>query len=134
MLIFSFALTILKVDIKLPSEVQNQSTYDKLRRVDWLGSVTLVGTVGTLLLGFSLKSTEELPWAHPLVWGLFVASAVFGVCFVSVETFVSHSPVMPLHLIRKRTPLAVALSNFLSSTVAFSTVQFCSYLLVLYSG
>ena len=111
---------MLKVDIELPSEIQSQSTSDKIRRVDWFGSITLVGTVGCLLLGFSLKSTEELPWTHPIVWGLFVASTVFGCLFVLVETYWSHSPVMPLHLICRRTPFAVAMSYFLSSAVAYS--------------
>lgn len=101
----------MKVNIKLPPEVANRSTYEKLRRIDVLGSTTLVGTVGTLLLGFSLKSTEEMPWSHPLIWGLFVASAVCGVAFVYVETHIAPFPVMPMRLITRRTPLFVSLSN-----------------------
>ena len=85
--------------------------YDKVQRIDFLGSSTLVGTVGTLLLGFSLKSTEELPWSHPLIWSLFIASAVCCVGFVYVETNVSPYPVMPMRLITRRTPLFVSLSN-----------------------
>lgn len=100
-----------KVSIKLPSEVENRSAYDKLRRIDFLGSITLVGTVGCLLLGLSLKSTEELDWSHPLIWGLLVSSAVFGTAFVYVETHVAPYPVMPMRLITRRTPLFVSLSN-----------------------
>lgn len=102
---------IWKVNIRLPDEVRNRSTYDKVQRIDFLGSSTLVGTVGSLLLGFSLKSTEELPWSHPLIWGLFIASAVCCVGFVYVETNVSPYPVMPMRLITRRTPLFVSLSN-----------------------
>ncbi|EJD01043.1 vacuolar amino acid permease [Fomitiporia mediterranea MF3/22] len=110
-LALSTILVITKVDIKLPPEVQNRTTYEKVRRIDFLGSVTLVGTVGTLLLGFSLKSTEEIPWSHPLIWGLFVISAICGVAFVYVETHIAPFPVMPMHLITRRTPLFVSLSN-----------------------
>ena len=85
--------------------------YDKVRRIDFLGSSTLVGTVGTLLLGFSLKSTEELPWSHPLIWSLFVVSAVCCVGFIYVETHIAPYPVVPMHLITRRTPLFVSLSN-----------------------
>ncbi|THH09058.1 hypothetical protein EW145_g2271 [Phellinidium pouzarii] len=121
-LALSTILVITKVDIKLPDEVQNQSLYEKVRRIDFLGSTTLVGTVGTLLLGFSLKSTEELPWSDPLIWGLFIASAVCGMAFVYVETHVAPYPVMPMHLIMRRTPLFVSLSNFFGSVAAFSVL------------
>ncbi len=110
-LILSFTLVSLKVNIKLPDNVQNQSTADKLRRIDFLGSITLVCTVGCLLLGFSLKSTEELPWSHPLIVGLFAGSAVSGVLFVSVEAYWTAYPVMPLRLITRRNPLFVSLAN-----------------------
>ncbi|KAH8113370.1 vacuolar amino acid permease [Phellopilus nigrolimitatus] len=121
-LALSTILVITKVNIELPPEVRNRSTYEKLRRIDFMGSITLVGTVGTLLLGFSLKSTEELPWAHPLIWGLFVASAVFGVAFVYVETHIAPYPVMPMRLITRRTPLFVSLGNFFGSVAAFSVL------------
>ncbi|KAJ3741342.1 major facilitator superfamily domain-containing protein [Lentinula detonsa] len=121
-LLFSFVLVSLKVNIQLPSDVQNQSLKDKLRRIDFLGSLTLVGTVGCLLLGFSLKTTEEMAWSHPLIWGLFISSAIFAALFVAVEKFVSPYPVMPLRLITQRTPLAVSMSNLLGSMAAFSTL------------
>ncbi|OSX59201.1 hypothetical protein POSPLADRAFT_1075481 [Postia placenta MAD-698-R-SB12] len=121
-LVFSFALVIAKVSIKLPDEVESQSLQHKLRRIDFFGSLTLVGTVGCLLLGFSLKSTEELSWGHPIIWGLFTASAVWGALFVAVETYWAPYPVMPMRLIKQRTPLAVSLSCFFGSVAAFSTL------------
>ena len=107
----SFVLVCVKVNIKLPDEVQNRTTYDKLRRIDFLGSSTLVVAVGSLLLGFSLKETEELPWSHPLIIGLFIASLIFGSAFVYVETHVALYTMMPMRLIMQRTPLLVSLSN-----------------------
>ncbi|KAL1946941.1 hypothetical protein VTO73DRAFT_15045 [Trametes versicolor] len=121
-LVFSFCLVALKVSIRLPDEIENQPVRAKLRRIDVLGSFTLVGTVGALLLGLSLKSTEELPWAHPLIWGLLLASGVFGAAFIWVETCWSPFPVMPMRLIRMRTPLFVSLSNFFGSVAAFSMI------------
>ncbi|KAI0637813.1 vacuolar amino acid permease [Trametes polyzona] len=119
-LVFSFVLVALKVSIQLPDEIQNQPVRAKLRRIDVLGSFTLVGTVGCLLLGLSMKSTEELPWSHPLIWGLLLASLVFGAAFIWVETCYSPYPVMPMRLIKQRTPLFVSLSNFFGSVAAFS--------------
>lgn len=112
----------MKVNIELPAEVQSQGIADRLRRIDFLGSLTLVGTVGSLLLGFSLKSTEEMAWSHPLIWGLFIASAISGCLFLLVEARWAPYPVMPLRLITQRTPLAVSLANLFCSMSAFSTV------------
>jgi Fungal trichothecene efflux pump (TRI12) len=116
------------VNIQLPSEVQNQRLSDRLRRIDILGSITLVGMVGCLLLGISLKTTEELPWLHPLIYGLLIASIVFLVLFVLVEKYWAPYPVMPLGLMMQRTPLAVSISNFLASMTAFSMVRFLFFL------
>ncbi|CAL1702255.1 unnamed protein product [Somion occarium] len=121
-LVFSFLLVIAKVSIRLPDEVQNQPIRIKLQRLDFLGSITLVSTVGCLLLGLSLKSTEELPWTHPLVWGLLVASIVWAVLFVLVEARWAPFPVMPIRLVTQRTPLAVSLSNLFGSAAAFSMI------------
>lgn len=120
LLLFSFILVSVKVNIQLPYEVQNQTLYEKLRRIDGMGSLTLVGTVGCLLLGFSLKTTEEMPWSHPIIYGLFIASAVFGVFFILVEKYWSPYPVMPLRLITQRTPLSVSIANLFGSMAAFS--------------
>ena len=113
----------IKVNIKLPFDVQNQSISDKIQRIDFFGSLALVGTVGCLLLGFSLKATEELAWSNPLIWGLFVASGIFAVLFALVESSWASYPVMPIQLMRQRTPLAVSLGNFFCSISAFSTVR-----------
>ncbi|KAJ3485362.1 hypothetical protein NLI96_g5024 [Meripilus lineatus] len=121
-LVFSFLLVTTKVSIKLPDEVESQSYHTKLRRIDFLGSLTLVGAVGCLLLGLSLKSTEELPWSHIAVWGLLVASVVSGVLFILVESYWAPYPVMPMRLVTQRTPLAVSLSNFFGSAAAFSMI------------
>lgn len=120
LLMFSFIVVATKVNIQLPFNVQNQSIADKLRRIDILGSLTLVGTVGCLLLGFSLKTSEELPWSHPLISGLFLASIISCVLFIWVEKYWAPYPVMPLRLMTQRTPLAVSISNLLTSMSAFS--------------
>ncbi len=123
-LIFSFVTVIVKVNIRLPSEIQDRPLAEKLQRIDVLGSFTLVACVGLLLLGFSLKTTEELPWSHPLILSLLVSSVIFGVGFVYVEKYWAPYPVMPLHLMTQRTPLAVSISNLLTSMTAFSMVCF----------
>ncbi|CAA7259524.1 unnamed protein product [Cyclocybe aegerita] len=120
LLAFSFIVVATKVNIRLPDTVQNQSLSDKLRRIDFLGSITLVGAVGCLLLGLSLKSTEDMLWTHPLIIALLLASAFFLAFFILVEKYWALYPAMPLRLVTQRTPLAVSLSNLLISMAVFS--------------
>lgn len=91
--------------------------------MDFVGSATLAATIGSLLMACTFKSTESLPWSHPLVCGLFITSVGFGVLFVTVEAYWSPYPVMPLYFITQRTPLAVSLSNLFGSMSAFSMVR-----------
>ncbi|KAI0315395.1 vacuolar amino acid permease [Amylostereum chailletii] len=119
-LIFSFILVTVKVSIPLSDELKSQSVSSKLRRMDFLGSATLAGTVACLLLGVSLKETASMPWSHPAIVGLLASSAVICVIFVLVEAFWAPFPVLPLRLITQRTPLAVSLSNLFGSMAAFS--------------
>lgn len=76
-----------------------------------------------MLSAFSIKTTEELPWSHPLIWGLLMVGGIFGLAFVYVEARWAPYPVMPLRLISQRTPLAVALANLMASMTAFSMVS-----------
>ena len=115
-------LVSIKVNIPLPEEVRTLPLRTKLRRIDFVGSLTLVLTVGCLLLGLSLKSTEELAWSHPLVYGLISASGVWGVIFVVVEVRVAAYPVLPIRLIKQRTPLAVSFANFFACASAYSMI------------
>ena len=122
-LIFSFVLVAAKVDIRLPDEIQNRTLRDKLRRIDICGSITLVGAVGCLLLGFDLKTSEDLGWTHPLFLLLLCSSIFFAFTFVITEKYFAPYPVMPLQLVTQRTPLSVSLSNLLLSMGVFSMVS-----------
>ncbi|KAG8990251.1 hypothetical protein FRB94_011360 [Tulasnella sp. JGI-2019a] len=106
------------VNVKLP--VQPQTTREKLARIDYLGSFTLVIGVGAFLLAVTLIGSEGLPWIHPLVLGLFTSSGVFITAFITVENFVSKEPIVPLRLLREKTPLAIAVVNLTVFFVSYS--------------
>lgn len=117
-LVVAFVLVIWRVDVPLPHK---QTTLQgKLARIDWLGSLTLVMAVGCLLVAVTLKTAEEVPWSHPSVWGLSIISVIALVSFVFVEAYVSTEPILPMRLLRQRTPACVAVSNFALSFMGFS--------------
>jgi hypothetical protein len=120
-----------------PSNLRTQ-----LLRIDYFGSLTLVLAISSLLLGVSLKTSEELAWRDPRVAGLLVASPVFSIIFVYVEKYWASEPVLPIPMLqqvsrypsrafpcnaadryppdRQRTPAIVAILNFLMSFTIFS--------------
>ncbi|KAG8809967.1 hypothetical protein FRC17_003151, partial [Serendipita sp. 399] len=120
LLLISSALIAIHVDITLPRAPLTLK--QKLARIDWLGSITLVGFVSSLLIGLNLKETEDLEWSDWRVYGRLIASALSLGAFVFVESRVSLEPVMPMRLLLSRTPLAVALTNFFGSIVSFSVL------------
>ncbi|KAF8313424.1 vacuolar amino acid permease [Clavulina sp. PMI_390] len=117
-LAISIILVIIKANVPYP--MKPTTFRQKLARIDWLGSLTLVAFVGCFLVAITLRTAEEMPWSDPMVWGLLLISGVSGVAFVLVEAYISAEPILPLRLLKQRTPLSVALSNFAVSVVAFS--------------
>ncbi|WVQ98804.1 hypothetical protein IAU59_005935 [Kwoniella sp. CBS 9459] len=99
-----------------------------LARIDYLGSLTLVVSVGTLLLSMSIKTSttkadgSDYHFSDPLIWGLLLSSALFTTLFVLVEGYYSPEPILPLQLLFRRTPLAVAISSFTMVMSQFSVL------------
>jgi MFS family permease len=104
------------------------STMALLKRIDFAGSFLLAGWVGSALLAISLKTNstdvDAYRWTDPTILGLFAASAVLFAIFLLVELKLAAEPVMPFELLNRRTPVSVALNNFLISIVTFGTVSF----------
>ncbi|KAF8609296.1 vacuolar amino acid permease [Ceratobasidium sp. AG-I] len=117
-LLMSAVVIMYKVNIKLPET--KQTARQKLARIDYAGSFTLVVCIGCLLLGLSLKTSEDLNWGSGVVIGLLSTSGVFAVAFAYAEARWAPEPVMPLRLLAMRTPMFVALSNLFASCNAFS--------------
>ncbi len=98
-------LAILLVAIRLPSleasKPQAKGQPSKLRRVDFVGALLLALTMVSLLSSLSLAS-QSLPWSHPLVIGLLLASVLLASLFVLYEVKVPLEPVFPPALLIRR--------------------------------
>ncbi|KAG8855602.1 hypothetical protein FRB96_006797 [Tulasnella sp. 330] len=119
-LLLVLVLTFSFVEVKLPE--QHETTREKLVRIDYLGSVTLVMGVGSALLAVTMKAADERPWSDPLVLAFLVSSPLSISAFVYVEGWVSRQPIMPLQLLKQRTPLAVVVSNLCNQATMFAVL------------
>lgn len=108
------------------SEYGHQGWRERLSQIDYLGSATLVVAVASLVLGLSLKTSsltssgEEYTFTHPLILGLLITTLIFTLGFIFIEAKLATHPLLPLSLLNRRTPAAVAASLFLLSINQFS--------------
>lgn len=100
-------IAILLVFWKFDSPEPSLSVYKpvsrikKLRRVDFLGSLTLAIAITGFLLAFDLGG-QKIRWTHPIVWILLSSSAGFGIIFLMVEAYFAQEPIFPLRLMVHR--------------------------------
>lgn len=81
--------------------------------------MSVVSTVVCFLLATSMGGNSR-PWSDPLVYGLLISSAVFGLVFCYIEAKVALNPLMPWHIISARTPLASSMVNFFGVMGSFA--------------
>lgn len=99
------------VVLKLP-EQEKMDWRTKLRRIDFLGALVLVGAVFGLLLG--LDRGSNVSWALPITIGSLAASVALFAIFVFVEIRMAAEPFAPGHIIFERSLFACYLCNFFS--------------------
>ncbi|KAJ7932770.1 MFS general substrate transporter [Mycena leptocephala] len=122
-LIFGLLLLYLKVrEPELVLAAADISILAKLKRIDYAGSASLVLALLTFLVGMHFRTTAGYEWADPHVWGLLTTAAVLACVFFLVELKFAAEPVMPITMLKRRTPGFVALNNFLIAALTFSTV------------
>ncbi|KAJ6072813.1 hypothetical protein N7467_010898 [Penicillium canescens] len=112
-LVVSCILVAVKVNIPV-----KESDTARIKRVDFLGAITLVLTLVSLLLGLNTGG-NQVPWTHPLVLTSLVMSAVFLGIFIYVEAEVASEPVIPVRLLLNRTVAAACLTNWFTTMSVF---------------
>lgn len=90
----------------------------KLRRIDFLGSLSLASAIVGFLLVLDIGG-QKVPWTHPLVWVLFGAASFFSIVFALVEAYVAREPIFPLRLIVHRDVLSAYLVTALQGAAQF---------------
>ncbi|KKK22920.1 hypothetical protein P175DRAFT_0469585 [Aspergillus ochraceoroseus IBT 24754] len=101
--------------VKLPAK---EAQKGKLRRVDFLGAITLASTLILFLLGLNTGG-NQLPWTHPLILTTLPLSVVSLGVFIYIEAKVASEPIILVRLLLDRTVLSACLTNWLSTMTIF---------------
>lgn len=105
------AFVVVGLVLKLPK--QDQSHWkEKLRRIDFLGAVILIGAVFTLLL--ALDRGSNVSWKATITIVSISVSIPLFILFILVEMKVASEPFAPGHIIFSRSLFACYLCNFFS--------------------
>ncbi|KAJ7612101.1 MFS general substrate transporter [Roridomyces roridus] len=121
----AFGLSLIYLKAREPAivlEAAKTSIFIKLKRIDYAGSASLVLALVTFLIGLNSKSTGGYEWQDARVWGLMAIGIALAGLFVVIELKYAAEPLMPITVIKRRTPGFVALHNFILCVLSFSTI------------
>ncbi|SJX60740.1 related to VBA1-Vacuolar Basic Amino acid transporter [Sporisorium reilianum f. sp. reilianum] len=122
LLLADYVLAFAFVRVKTPNRLVQQSTWDKLKSIDFAGAFSLVLGLSSSLIALSLMSANDMPVTNPVVWGGFLLGFGSIGFFFYAEARIARTPILPLRLITQRSGAAVALANFCLSIVSFGTL------------
>ncbi|KAK9463451.1 major facilitator superfamily domain-containing protein [Lipomyces oligophaga] len=106
---------------------------DRLKRIDFLGSFTLVTALTTFMLTLSIGG-NYVEWSSPWVLILGTVSFMFVAAFVHIEKKVATEPILPVQLLKDRTILGSALSNSLIFMISYSHLFYVPIYLIAVRG
>lgn len=106
--------------VKVPVKEKNIS---RIRRVDFLGALSLVATLVLLLLGLN-SGGNVVPWTHPLVLTTLPLSLVSLAVFVYIEDRVASEPIIPVRLLLHRTVWTACLTNWFVTISTFALLYY----------
>jgi EmrB/QacA subfamily drug resistance transporter len=91
-------IAIPMVALTFPNIVQARGSR---RSIDWLGALTLIGTVTPVLLALSLGGSKDFPWDSGAILAMFATGVVFLGLFLWRESRAAE-PIIPLDLFKNR--------------------------------
>lgn len=94
----------------------------KIRRIDYLGSLSLVSCAALLLVPLSLVSGSGRYFHEPFIYTQLLGGICMGLLFLYVEARIAAYPVLPLGLLKDRTGASCAITNFTLSVTTFATL------------
>ncbi|ULL13178.1 MFS transporter [Paenibacillus sp. H1-7] len=106
-----------------------ESKSSEKRTIDWLGAVTLSGSIISLLLALVLGGSGEgggtvhYAWSSPQIIGLLAVSAALLAVFLWIESKVKE-PILPLKLFKNRVIAVSYLTGFLMSAAMFGAITY----------
>ncbi|CAO3652078.1 unnamed protein product [Cunninghamella blakesleeana] len=115
------AILLLFFFLDLPT--QKSSLKDKLKRIDYLGTIIFLAAALLLLLALNFGG-QFYPWVSAAVLVPLIFSFIFIILFVIVEYKFAKEPIVPLRLFRNRTFTGALFINWWFGFTFFSFIYY----------
>ncbi|KAF9280365.1 hypothetical protein BGZ68_007287 [Mortierella alpina] len=112
------AISIIFITVNLDLPTPTGSLTDKVKRIDYMGSLLLMASVIMILLPLSWGG-HTYSWSSGIVIGLLCAGFAVAAIFVVVEWRIAKEPILPVHLFKIRNLWATYGSLFFSGMSFF---------------
>ncbi|CAO3622055.1 unnamed protein product [Cunninghamella blakesleeana] len=120
LLISIYVSTWVLTNYNLEDKDQSQTTWDRVKEIDYIGAILIVSAVLAIMIATSLGGNSR-PWSDPLVVSCLVAFFILIIAFLVVQKKWAKNPLMPWYVVTDRTSLACCFSNFFGVTCSFAT-------------
>ncbi|KAI8575038.1 hypothetical protein K450DRAFT_263633 [Umbelopsis ramanniana AG] len=105
------AIGIAIVVFFLRSPAPAGTTMEKLKRVDYFGTILVLSSATLFLLAMNFGG-QAFPWSSPAVIVPLVFTCIFIVALCWVESRYAKEPLMPPHLFKNQSVVAIMVTNF----------------------
>ncbi|KAF9935852.1 hypothetical protein BGZ67_002914 [Mortierella alpina] len=95
----AIAMTFIAFSLHLP--MPKGSLADKIKRVDFYGSILLLCTIIMILLALNWGGSKH-PWNDSMIIGLLCGGFALAIVFTLVEWKIPKEPIVPVHLFKIR--------------------------------
>ncbi|KAK9452580.1 major facilitator superfamily domain-containing protein [Dipodascopsis uninucleata] len=126
-------ISVTAIQLNLKSKPKSEIVPGRIKRIDFLGSFTLVSGLAVFLLAVSMGGSY-IPWNDPLIFFLFPLAFAFFAAFVHIENKVAVEPILPLKLLKDRTVFGSAICNSLIFMICFAHLFYVPIYLVTIKG
>ncbi|KAK9236917.1 major facilitator superfamily-domain-containing protein [Lipomyces kononenkoae] len=122
------ALSLMAIYINLDLPVK-QTDGSKFKRIDFLGSFTLVSSLVLFLFAIAVGGNYA-PWTSPAVIFTLLLSLVFLIIFLYVELRVAREPVIPLFLLKDRTVFGSSFTAWFMTMIYYAQIYYIAIYLI----
>jgi len=107
-------MTCIGLFVKIP--VPPGTFKEKVKRIDFIGTVFLISAIVCLLLGLNWGGTTY-EWTSSIIFGLFGAFLLLLSCFLFVEYKIAKEPIIPFHLFKIKNLRICAIMSIMAGLI-----------------
>jgi len=105
---------------KMPME--KCSFMDKLKRIDFAGTFTIIASLVSLLLALNWGG-QKYPWKSPIILILFTVGLILLITYIVIEFKFAKEPITPPGLFKYRNVTAPSLTSFFNGAAFLTAVN-----------